>query len=113
MKVRSVERDRSTVPVGRHPRDLVKLLVAAGVVVLCLLAAQAPVVNPVEAAIFQQFQQIPAASTVVWRVLVWAGSWVGIAAVAGLALYLKRIRLGLQCVGAGAFAWATVGLIDG
>src|SRR5919108_427365 len=50
MKVRSVERDRSTVPVGRHPRDLVKLLVAAGVVVLCLPAAPAPGVHPVGAA---------------------------------------------------------------
>jgi undecaprenyl-diphosphatase len=98
---------------GRHPRDLVILLVAAGVVVLCSLAAEVDVVNPVESAIFQQFQQIPAVSTVVWRVLVWAGSWVGIAAVSALALYLKRIRLGLQIAMAGALGWAAAALIDG
>ncbi|MDT7651359.1 MAG: hypothetical protein QOI36_2765 [Pseudonocardiales bacterium] len=101
----TIERQQPPMAVGRHPRDLVVLFIATGVVVLCSLAAHVPVVNPVEVAIFQQFQQIPSASTMVWRVLSWAGSWAGIAAVAAVALYLKRIRLGLQCAGAGVLAW--------
>jgi uncharacterized membrane protein YbhN (UPF0104 family) len=110
--VATAERQPPT-PTGRNPRDLVVLLIAAGVVVLCSLAARVRVVNPVEVAIFQQFAQIPAASTTVWRVLTWAGSWAGIAAVTALALYLKRIKLGLQCAAAGALAWGLVQVIDG
>jgi uncharacterized membrane protein YbhN (UPF0104 family) len=99
--------------IGRHPRDLVVLVIAAAVVVLCSLVARVQVVNPVEVAIFDQFAQIPAASITVWRVLTWAGSWAGIAAVAAVALYFKRIRLGLQCAGAGVLAWGLVRVIDG
>ncbi|GEL19799.1 lysylphosphatidylglycerol synthase transmembrane domain-containing protein [Pseudonocardia asaccharolytica] len=99
--------------IGRHPRDLIILVVAACVVVLCWLAARVPVVNPVEQAIFQQFAQVPAASTIVWRVLTWAGGWAGIAAVAAVALYLKQIRLGLQCAGAGVLAWVLVLVLNG
>ncbi|GAB2995931.1 membrane protein [Amycolatopsis acidiphila] len=89
---------------GRHPRDLVVLVTAAGVVVLCALAATRSA-NPVEVAIYGQFQRIPAQSFVVWRVLDWAGGWAGVAAVAAVALYVKRVRLGLQCAGAGLLAW--------
>ena len=105
-------RPRSPVSVGRHPRDLVILFVAAGIVALCSLAAEVSVLNPVELAIFQQFQQIPTASTVVWRALTWLGSWIGIAAVSAVALYFKRIRLGLQCAGAGALGWGAAVLIN-
>lgn len=94
-------------PLGRHPRDLVALVAAAVVVVLCSLIARRPA-NPVEVAIFQQFQGIPAMSGIVWRVLDWAGGWAGVAAVSAVALYVKRFRLGLQCAAAGALAWALV-----
>jgi uncharacterized membrane protein YbhN (UPF0104 family) len=99
--------------IGRHPRDGVVLFIASCVVLLCSLATQARVVNPVEVAIFGQFAQIPEASTPVWRVLTWAGSWVGIAAVTAAALYLKRIRLALQCAGAGVLAWGLARVLDG
>ncbi|MHA6622296.1 hypothetical protein [Pseudonocardia sp. DLS-67] len=108
-----VERERPSGSVGRHPRDLVMLLVAVGVVVLCSLAERTRAVNPVELAIFQQFQQIPAASTPVWQVLALAGSWGGIAVVSAAVLYTKRIRLGLQCAGAGAVGLAAAALMDG
>jgi uncharacterized membrane protein YbhN (UPF0104 family) len=98
---------------GRHPRDLVVLFVAAGVVVLCSLAARVSVVNPVEVAIFEQFGRIPGASVGVWRVLALAGGWPGLAAVAALMLYLKRIRLGVQCAAAGLFGWALVQVLGG
>jgi glycosyltransferase 2 family protein len=110
----TAKRHQAAMSVGRHPRDLVVLLIAVGVVVLCsLAAARLQVVNPVEVAIFGQFAQIPAASIIVWQVLTWAGTWAGIAAVAAVALYFKRIRLGLQIAGAGVLAWAAVRLING
>jgi glycosyltransferase 2 family protein len=109
---RPASADAGHVPVastiGRHPRDLVVLFLTAGVVTLCALAARSPGVNPVEVAIYGQFGQIPAASTVVWRALSYLGGWVGIAAVGAVLLYLKRIRLGLQAAAAGAAAWVAV-----
>jgi glycosyltransferase 2 family protein len=108
----TAERHQPPVSMGRHPRDLVVLFAAAAVVVLCSLVARVPIVNPVEVAIFEQFQQIPAASTTLWRVLGWVGGWAGIAAVTASALYFKRIRLGLQCAGGGVLAWGLVHLGD-
>lgn len=98
---------------GRHPRDLVVLLVALGVFVLCALVAFHATLNPVEAAIFGQLGRIPTVSVPVWRVLDWLGGWVGIALVAALALYLKRVRLALQCAAAGVLAWGLAGLSGG
>lgn len=95
-------------PIGRHPRDLVVLGVATAVVVLCSLVARRPGANPVEVAIFEQIGQIPAASTVVWKVLAMAGGWPGIAVATVVALYLRRIRLGLQVAAAGVLAWLLV-----
>ncbi|MBN9101048.1 MULTISPECIES: lysylphosphatidylglycerol synthase domain-containing protein [unclassified Pseudonocardia] len=105
-----------TAPTGRHPRDLVVLLVAAGVVALCSLAARLWTADPVEVGLFQQVQQIPAASTVGWQALAVAGGWAGIAVVTAVALYLKRFRLGLLCAGAGVLAWGlalAVGVLVG
>jgi uncharacterized membrane protein YbhN (UPF0104 family) len=99
--------------IGRHPCDLAVLFVAAGVVVLCSLAARVPAVNPVEVAIFEQFGQIPAESVTAWRVLTLAGGWAGIAVVAALLFYLKQIRLGLQCAAAGPLAWGLVQVLNG
>jgi uncharacterized membrane protein YbhN (UPF0104 family)/membrane-associated phospholipid phosphatase len=100
-------------PLGRHPRDLVVLLVALGVFVLCALVASRSALNPVETAIFDQLGGIPAVSAPVWQVLDWLGGWVGIALVGALALYLKRIRLALQCAAAGVLAWGLAGLAGG
>ncbi|MBO0875067.1 MAG: hypothetical protein J2P19_16925, partial [Pseudonocardia sp.] len=94
--------------VGRHPRDLVVLVVAAGVVTLSSLAARVPVINPVEVAIFEQFERIPPASVAVWGALAMLGDWAGIAAVSALMLYLKKIWLGVQCAAAGVLAWGLV-----
>ncbi|GHE83844.1 integral membrane protein [Amycolatopsis deserti] len=101
---RPAARPPEVMPLGRHPRDLVVLLTATAGVVLCALGARRPA-NPVEIAIYQQFQSIPAGSTVVWRVLDWAGGWAGAAVVTAVALYVKRVRLALQCAGAALLAW--------
>lgn len=90
---------------GRHPGDLIRMAVSAVVVLACLLAARNPVVNPVEAAIFAQLEQLPAWSAGAWRVLTWAGYWPGIAVSAGLALYLGRVRLAVALTGSGAVSW--------
>lgn len=91
--------------IGRQPRDLVRLLVASGLLAASVLLALVPA-NPVEIAIFQQLERIPAASDPLWIALSWCGSWAGIAAVTAIALYLKRIRLGVLCATAGGVTWA-------
>jgi uncharacterized membrane protein YbhN (UPF0104 family)/membrane-associated phospholipid phosphatase len=101
------------IPLGRHPRDLAVLIIAAAVVAACSRVALQAGVNPVELAIYQQIERIPQASTSLWRVLHWAGGWAGIAAVGALALYFKRIRLGLQCTAAGVLAWGFSLVVSG
>lgn len=98
---------------GRRPGDLILLAIAGAVVTLCALLAQTPAINPVEWAIYEQFGKIPTASTPMWTVLAWIGTWAGIAAATGLALYFKRIRLGLQCAAAGTLAWGLVRVMQG
>ncbi len=99
--------------VGRHPSDLVRLLAAACVVTLCALLALIPTINPVEIAIFEQLGKLPARSQPVWVALSWVGTWAGIAVVSGVALYLKRISLGLQCIAGGALAWGLAAILHG
>lgn len=90
-----------------------RLLAAAGVVTLCSWLALVPAVNPVEVAIFAQLGELPAASRPVWVALSWLGSWAGVVVVSGVALYLKRISLGLQCAAAGALAWGLAEVMHG
>lgn len=99
--------------VGRRPSDVVRLVIAAAVVTSCALLARIPTINPVEVAIFGQLGDLPSASRPVWIAFGWIGSWVGIAAVSGSALYLKRISLGVQCATAGALAWGLARVIHG
>ncbi|GLY65117.1 lysylphosphatidylglycerol synthase domain-containing protein [Amycolatopsis taiwanensis] len=99
-------------PLGRHPRDLAVLVFALAVVAACSLVARWQAANPVELAIFEEIERIPPASTAAWNVFQWAGGWLGVAAVAAIALYFKRIRLGLQCVAAGAVAWVLAGIAN-
>ncbi len=85
------------VSIGRHPRDLTLVLFAAVVVALSSLVPLAGEVNPVEVAIYRQLQRLPEASTIVWQIFALLGDWAGIAAVSAVALYARRIRLGLLC----------------
>jgi len=75
------------------------VVIAGGVLTLCSLLARIPVVKPVQVAIFEQLGRLPEASGPVWSGLLWVGSWVGIAGATAVALYLKRVRIGLQCAG--------------
>jgi undecaprenyl-diphosphatase len=98
--------------VGRRPSDVVRLVCAGAVLTLCSLLALIPTINPVEIAVFQQLGKVPPGSLPVWTGLSWVGSWAAIAVVSGLALYLKRISLGLQLVAAGTLAWGLALIIN-
>jgi glycosyltransferase 2 family protein len=97
--------------IGRHPADLVRMAVAAGVVMGCVVAARARGVNEVEVAIFHEIQRLPGWSGRVWHVLTWAGWWPGIVAGAGLALYLGRVRMAVATAWAGVIGWLLVVLL--
>lgn len=94
--------------VGRHPADVLRLALAAGVVLVCVVIARAQGVNEVEAAIFRELQRLPDWSARVWDVLGWSGAWPVILAGAGLALYLGRVRMALAVAWSGVIAWALV-----
>ncbi len=96
---------RLRMSMGRHPADLLRMAVAAGVVLVCLVIARARDVDPVESAIFLELQRLPAWLTETAHVLGWFGSWPGIAAAAGVALYAKRVRMAMSLAAAGATSW--------
>lgn len=89
---------------GRHPADLIRLAVAAGLMFVSLVITRAGV-NPVEWAIVSDLEALPDRSEGVWRALQWLGSWPGIAVAAGVALYVGRIRMGLSLAAAGTTGW--------
>ena len=98
--------------IGRRPRDVVCVVIAGAVLTLCSLLAQIPAINPVEVAIFEQLGGMPPASGPVWSGLLWVGSWAGIAGTTAVALYLTRVRIGLQCAGAGALTLILARVMD-
>ncbi|MDN5795310.1 MAG: lysylphosphatidylglycerol synthase domain-containing protein [Intrasporangium sp.] len=93
---------------GRHPLDVLRLAISAGVFLACVVVAQAPGVNEVEAAIFHEFQRLPSWSGPLWRILPWFGYWPGIVLGAGFALYLGRLRMAIAVAWSGVAAWALV-----
>ena len=96
---------RLKLSIGRHPSDLIRMAIAAALVLGCRLIAAAPGTNPVETAIASQLQRLPAWSAPVWEGLTWLGWWPGIAAAVGLALYIGRIRLGMSLAFSAVAAW--------
>ena len=97
--------------VGRHPRDLILIALAAGVVLACLFAARDRTVNPVEAAIFTEVERLPAWTRRGWQAVGLVGWWPGIVVAGGLALYLARLRLSLALVASGAVSWFLTSVI--
>lgn len=91
--------------IGRHPADLIRMAVAAGIVLGCLFIARAPGINPVESSIFTELERLPAWSARAWEVLILLGSWPGIAVAAGAALYLGRVRMGVALLGSAVTGW--------
>ncbi len=96
---------RLRMSIGRHPGEVVRLAVAAGVVIACLFAARVPEVNPVEQSIFTEMERIPLPADRYLNVLTWAGWWPGIVLAAGAAAYLGRARMALALASSSAIAW--------
>jgi uncharacterized membrane protein YbhN (UPF0104 family) len=96
---------------GRHPRDLARLVVMTVVVGLAFLVAGHHRVDPVEAAIYRDAQALPRWLAPVSRYLSLAGSAVGIAGAAGLALLARRARAAIELVVAGTAGWVTAHLV--
>lgn len=90
---------------GRHPADVIRMAVAAAVVLACWLIAREHGVNPVESAIFSELERLPAGSAGFWHVMTWFGWWPGITVAAGLALYVGRVRMATSLAAAGATGW--------
>lgn len=91
--------------IGRHPADVMRMVVAAGVVIACLFAARAPGVNPVEQSIFTELQRLPLGADRYLQVVTWIGWWPGIVLAAGSAVYLGRARMSVALAWSGAIAW--------
>ncbi len=102
---RSGRYTRLRLSIGRHPSDLIRIVVAAAVLLGCRYIAQTPGTNPVEAAIASQIQQLPSRLLRGAEVFSWLGWWPGIVAAVAVALYLKRLRLGLALASSGAASW--------
>lgn len=96
---------RLRLSIGRHPSDLIRMAVAAAVVLACRLFAESRLINPVEAAIAVQMQGLSLWLPQGWVVATWLGWWPGVAAAVALALYLGRMRVALALALAGAASW--------
>ena len=96
---------RLTLSIGRHPSDLIRMAVAAALVLGSRVVAGSRSINPVEAAIASQFQRLPSWLRPGWEILTWTGWWPGIAIAAAVALYLGRVRLSASLALAGATSW--------
>ncbi|HET6794380.1 MAG TPA: hypothetical protein VFH45_08070, partial [Acidimicrobiales bacterium] len=90
---------------GRHVRDVVRLAVALVVVTLAFLAAATHQMDPVEAAIYRDVIRLPTWLLPPSRGISWLGSPAAIAGVAGVALFWKRPKLGIELVLGGTVAW--------
>lgn len=97
---------RLRVSIARHPRDVVRLLIAAAVVALGWLLSMLAGASPAELGVYTQLRTLPAVLQPVWAVVNWFGSWAAVAAVGAVALYFKKIRIGLESVAAAVATWA-------
>jgi glycosyltransferase 2 family protein len=107
---------RVRLSIARHPRDLLRLLIAAAVVEACWSLTVFAPASPVEMGVYTQLRTLPPVLAPVWAVVNWFGTWVAVVGVAAVALYFKRIRIGLECVVAAAATWAltwTLNIVHG
>ncbi len=99
---------RLRLSVGRHPLDLLRVVVAGAVVLWCWQVALTPQVNPVESAILQEIQDLPGWSSPFWHAITLAGWWPGVLAAAAVTIYRGQVRLALtvtaSAVAAGVLA---------
>ncbi|SDW10630.1 undecaprenyl-diphosphatase [Saccharopolyspora shandongensis] len=104
-------RSRLRLSIGRRPKDLAKLGLVGGLLTLSVLLVLVPA-NPVELAVYQQLEQIPAVTDPLWVVLTWVGGWAGIAGATAVAMYFGWIRVALLCAVSGAATWVLAGVMQ-
>ncbi|HLI24649.1 MAG TPA: hypothetical protein VKU91_06820, partial [Acidimicrobiales bacterium] len=91
--------------IGRSPWDVAKLAVSVGVAVAAFIAVGFHHVNLLESAIYRDLHGGPRWMDSISRVVVLAGSPLGIAVFAGAALVSRRLRLGAGLVVTGVLGW--------
>lgn len=90
---------------GRHPQDVVRLVLACALLAGAALLAGTLTAGPVEVGLVEQLRGLPGGSGVAWQAVALIGGWPGAAAVVALALYLKRFRLGAELAVVAAAGW--------
>lgn len=90
---------------GRHPRDVARIVGSAVLVTAGFFIARSHRIDPLEAAIYRDLALLPGWLAPASRAVSLAGSVVGIAGAAGLALLTRRIRAALKLIVAGTAAW--------
>ena len=90
---------------GRHPRDVARIVGSAVLVTVGFFIARSHRIDPLEAAIYRDLALLPQGLAPTSRAISLAGSVVGIAGAAGIALLTRRIRAALKLIVAGTAAW--------
>ncbi|HEV2368220.1 MAG TPA: hypothetical protein VGR90_00005, partial [Acidimicrobiales bacterium] len=103
---------RAQTALGRHPRDLARLVFSGAIVAVAFVIAGHHRVDPLEAALYRDAQSLPSWLAPVSRAISVAGSVAGIAIVAGLALLAKRMRAAVELVIAGTAGWVAGNLLS-
>jgi uncharacterized membrane protein YbhN (UPF0104 family) len=96
-------------PYRRRPSDVVRLLVAA--LLLVASARHVGAAHPVERDLARFFADLPTGLGGVFRFLLALGTLWGVALVSVAALLLRRLRLALALAGAGLFAWVVARVV--
>ena len=97
---------------GRHPRDLARVVLSAAIVSAGFLMANTHRVDPLEAALYRDAQSLPTWLAPASKAISLAGSGLGIAIVAGLALWGRQIKGALKLVAAGSAGWVAGNLLS-
>src|SRR3712207_1862055 len=82
-------------PVRRHPGDLLRLGIGAGIFIASALIASAQLVGPLESNLFRLINELPAALYDPLYIVMQLGSYGAVVGTVGLALLGRRPRLAL------------------
>lgn len=98
-------RGPAEVAMGRHPRDVLRIIVAAALVTAGFFVARSHRTDPLEAGIYRDLALLPAWLAPASRAVSLAGSVAGIAGAAGLAFLARRLRAAIKLIVAGTAGW--------
>jgi uncharacterized membrane protein YbhN (UPF0104 family)/tRNA A-37 threonylcarbamoyl transferase component Bud32 len=92
--------------IGRHPRDVMRVVGSAILVTAAFFIDRTHRVDPLEAAVYRDLSLLPQWLAAASRLVSLVGSAAGVAAAAGVALLTRRVRAALKLVVAGTAGWA-------